>query len=570
MIALRTFVAFGFLSWTIGQFAAAAPFEQGANAGEAPSKLVVTCWGAAGWVSGSLHLLDTGNGRWMIDCGTVFAEGPQTDGWERDEAQSGSEARFTPIPVEAAGIDALLLTHAHADHCGRVPLLVNSGFSGPIIATQATFALLGPMLGNAVRFDLHQPRAWIWSDRSRANAQREGRRLTVHWQECGYATKIADRNRATLTATGEKLEEHLAGLVPPLKATFCRMCIKAEVDSIMGRVRTVEYREPIRLAPGVRAGLLDAGHIPGSASVMMEVELGGNRFRILFSGDLGSDLSPVLAGPSPAPNADAVFVEATYGAARRGPEVAGERDRFRRQVGEVVRRNGIAWIPCYALDRTQRILYELHLAQREELLPDTLPIYCASPTAKEITALYRDNRRAGWFRDAVAGDAEAFSPREVLTTIPSHAKLPKPCIVISTSDMVYTAWMQSLLRQLLPEASTAVLLVGYCDPRSAAGRLKAGARELSIDGQATPVAAAVHSFGCFSGHGDATDIDRWLGNIAPSAPIFLVHGAPEELSARADQLRELGRRSVHVPEPGRPIDLIEAIRAGRDVPTPQM
>ncbi len=545
------------------------PLSGTPGATEPPTKLVATCWGAAGSVSGSLHVLDTGNGRWMIDCGTVFAERRPTDGWEMDEVPSGSEARFTPIPVEAAGVDALLLTHAHADHCGRVPLLVNSGFRGPIITTQATFALLGPMLGNAVRFDLQQPRAWTWSDRSRANAQREGRRLTVHWQDCRYAASIADRNRATLTASGEKLEEHLAGFTPTLAPTYCTMCVKAEVDSIMGHVRAAGYREPIRLARGVRAGLLDAGHIPGSASVMMEVELGGNRFRVLFSGDLGSDLSPVLAGPSPAPNADAVFVEATYGATRRAPEVAGERDRFRRQVGEVVRRNGVAWIPCHALDRTQRILYELHLAQQEKLLPDTLPIYCASPTAKEITALYRDNRRAGWFRDEVAADAEAFSPREVRTTIPSHAKLPKPCIVISTSDMVYTAWMQSLLRQLLPEASTAVLLVGYCDPRSAAGRLKAGARELPIDGQATPVAAAVHSFGCFSGHGDATDIDRWLGNIAPSAPIFLVHGAPEELSARAEQLRELGRRSVHIPEPGRPIDLMKAIRAGRGAPTPQ-
>ncbi|MDZ7619360.1 MAG: MBL fold metallo-hydrolase, partial [Patescibacteria group bacterium] len=154
MTILRTMMTLGLLSWTIGQFAAAAPFEEGANAGEAPSKLVVTCWGAAGSISGSLHVLDTGNGRWMIDCGTVFAEGPQTDGWEQDEVPSGSVARFTPIPVEAAGIDALLLTHAHADHCGRIPLLVNSGFRGPIIATSATAALLGPMLSNAVRFDL--------------------------------------------------------------------------------------------------------------------------------------------------------------------------------------------------------------------------------------------------------------------------------------------------------------------------------------------------------------------------------------------------------------------------------
>ncbi len=567
LIVLRIAITFGLLCWSGAGLYAAVPPDVASGVTESPTKLVATCWGAAGCVSGSLHVLDTGNGQWMIDCGTIF---PNDDEGEQDDVQNPGEGSSSLLPVDATAINALLLTHAHADHCGRVPLLVNSGFQEPIITTAATRLLLDPMLGGAVRFDRQQVRDWKWSERSRSKAQTTGRRLTMHWRQCRYAQQIAEHNLATWAGSSEEMESHLGQLHPGLQVRYCSACVQAEVDGILRHVHTVEYRTPIPLASGVRAGLLDAGHLPGSASVIVEVELGGKRLRVLFSGDLGNELSSIFTGPRPVPNVDAVFVEATYGDTRRSPDIVAERGLFRQRIAEAVERKNVVWIPCFALDRTQRILYELHLAQQERQLPGSLPIYCPSPTANIITRIYDENRRTGWFREEVAGDANAFSPREVLTTIPSYEKLPKPCIIVSTSNMTYTAWMRALLRRLLPETSTTIALVGYCEPTSATGRLKAGARELSINGQITPVAAQVHFFGCFSGHGDATDIDRWLGNIAPSAPIFLVHGGPEELSTRADQLRELGRRSVHIPERGRPIDLIEAIRASRGVPTPQM
>ena len=536
----------------------AAPHNETGTAAGMPTKLAVTCWGAAGRVSGSLHVLDTGNACVMLDCGAFFADSGD-EGTPRQAEQLSAS-----LPVDAAGIDALLLTHVHSDHCGRIPLLVNSGFQGPIITTRASSLLLDPMLGGAVRFDRQQVRTWSWSERSRSKALATGRHLTVHWRPCRYARSIAEDNLATFTGCGEKLESHLVGLDPRLQPHYCSACVQAEVDAILLHVRIAEYREPIRLAPGVRAGLLRAGHLPGSASVVIEVELDGRRLRILFSGDLGSELSPVLAGPQPASNVDAVFVEATYGATRRPPDIVQQRASFRRQVGEAIERGGVVWIPCFALDRTQRILHELHLAQQEGRLPESLPIYCPSPTAKAITAIYRENQRAGWFRDEVTSEPNAFAPREVLTTVPSYEKLPKPCIVISTSDITYTAWMRMLLRKLLPEPSTAVMLVGYCEPSGATGRLEAGVKELTIDGRATPVAARVHSFGCFSGHGDATDIDRWLGNIDPAAPIFLVHGGPEELQARASQLRQCGRKDVRTAERGVPVDLAAIVRGVRE------
>ncbi len=537
--------------------AAGASPEAEPQAAPLPTQLVVTCWGAAGRVSGSLHVLDTGNGRWMIDCGAFFPDG------EGPGAQREADRLSAALPADAARVGALLLTHAHADHSGRVPLLVNSGFRGPIFATQPTTLLLEPMLGNAVRFDRRQTRKWVWSKRSRARVQSTGRKMAVHWRDCHYAQSIASHNFATATGTAEELEEMLRRTEPPVETTLCRACVPAEVAAILTQARPVEYGVPIRLAPGVRAGLLDAGHIPGSASVVVEVELEGRRRRVLFSGDLGSDLSAVTAGPRPAPNVDAVFVEATYGTTRRDHEVAHQRKQFRSRVGEAVAQGGVVWIPCFALDRTQRILYELRLAQEEGLLPESVPIYCPSPTANEVTALYRKHQRAGWFREEVAARADPFSPREILTTVPSPAKLPKPSIIISTSDITYTDWMRRMLRALLPEASTTMMLVGYSHPHTATGRLRSGARELAIDGKPTRVAAEVHSFGCFSGHGDATDIDRWLSHVHPSAPILLLHGGPEELKTRAAQLREGGRRNVHVPEHGKPIDLMELMQEGR-------
>ncbi len=224
-------------------------------------------------------------------------------------------------------------------------------------------------------------------------------------------------------------------------------------------------------------------------------------------------------------------------------------------MAEAVAHGGVVWIPCFSLDRTQKIFYELHLAQQEKLLPEKLPIYCPSPTAREVTALYKAHRQGGWFSPEIAADPLSFTPSEVHTTVPSAKRLPHPCIVISTSDILLTEWMRRLLSGLLPEPSTAVLLVSYQDPDSAGGLLKRGAAKLDIDGQSVPVRAKVQSFQCFTGHGDATDIDAWLADVPPTAAVVLVHGDKAELDARAVELRQQGRRRVIVARPGERIDL---------------
>lgn len=507
----------------------------------------ITVYGAAGRVSGSLTLLDTADGRWMIDCGAFYPD----DGDTLSDRETRAARESADLPVEAASLKALFLTHAHLDHIGRVPLLVERGFNGPIYLTQPTAALAETMLLMQVRFDRERVRAWAWSKFSREKAETSGRSLYVHWRPCPYRQAIHADRLETATCTAAELASRFLDQQPKVKTFLCPSCAKDEVASIARLFRLLEYDKPAAVAPSLTATMRDAGHIPGSASILFEVATTSVRRRILFSGDLGNELSALFAGPKPAPDVDAVVLETTYGAVRRDPAVANERAVFRRELGKVTGAGGVAWIPAFTLDRTQKILYELHLAQREGHLAENLPIYCPSPTAQAVTEWYRLHQQDGWFRPEVAVDPSAWQPSEVRKTVPSH--LPRPAIVISPSDMTTSLWSERLLCQLLPEASTSVFLVGYQDPVSAGGLLERGTRQLTIGGEEIPVRAQVHSFRCFSGHGDAADIDRWLAGVRPEALVVLVHGDTEELQARAKDLKAKGRTAVKIAEPGKRI-----------------
>ncbi len=504
----------------------------------------ITVYGAAGRVSGSLTVLETADGRWMIDCGAFYAD----DGDTLSDRDTRAARESADLPVEATSIKALFLTHAHLDHIGRVPLLLERGFNGPIYLTRATAGLAEPMLLMQVRFDRERERAWAWSKFSREKAEASGRSLYVHWRPCPYRQAISADHLETTTCTATELASRFLNQQPKVKTFLCPRCAKDEVASITRLFRPLEYDKSTVVAPGLTVTMRNAGHIPGSASILFDVATANIQRRILFSGDLGNELSPLFAGPEPAPNVDAVVLETTYGATRRDPAVANERAVFRREVGKVTGAGGIAWIPAFTLDRTQKILYELHLAQREGHLAENLPIYCPSPTAQAVTEWYRLHQQDGWFRPEVAADPSAWQPSEIRKTVPSY--LPHPAIVISPNDMTTSLWSERLLSELLPGASTGVFLVGYQDPVSAGGLLERGSGQLTIGDQQIPVRAQVHSFRCFSGHGDAADIDRWLTNVRPEALVVLVHGDTEELQARAKDLKANGRTTVKIAAPG--------------------
>lgn len=559
------------------------PAAEPPKASSAPSRLVATVYGGAGQVSGSLSVLDTGNGRWMIDCG-AFSPDREVVEIERVERAVRQSAA---LPVDAQSIAALLVTHAHTDHVGRIPLLVDGGFRGPIYLTGATADLLAPMLRMQIRYDEGRVRAWCWSKQARERATRGERALNLHWHaNCRYRAAIAEANLKTAQTTLDELKSRLQRDDPELRVSLCQRCAEEEVATILALCRRLPYGRRLELAPGVAVQMRDAGHIPGSASVLFQVAISGRTRRVLFSGDVGNDLSPLFAGPQPAPAVDAVFIETTYGDTFRDPSVREERAQFRRLVGEVVRRGDVAWIPVFALDRTQKILHELRLAQQEKSLSEQVPIYCSSATAIELTSLYRQHQQDGWFRDAVARDPAAFQPAGLRRSDHMPKNLPRPCILLTTSGMMEHGWSRRLIDRLAPEPWATIFLVGYQDPLSPGGLLKKamglmreGSRDqasvplsvgaqgshtpdagrappvLDLGGQKIPIRANVRAYRCFSGHADAKEMDAWLARVPRDAAVTLVHGGPEELRARAAQLVRQGWKNVRIAKPGEPIEL---------------
>ncbi len=440
--------------WFIAAFVVGAMTQLPLRAAE-PSGLAATSYGAAGEISGSLHILDTGNGRWMIDCGAVIDDEQASDAPGSGKSPAPEKDVPQTLPLGAEKVSAVILTHAHADHLGRLPLLVDRRFHGPIYTTEATAALAVPALRVLLLYDRTTSRHWSWSKDWEMRAEKTRASVYVHWRNCSYRRQIAARGLEQATCSAGELFDRFAE--KRLRASLCPKCLDQQVAAVLQRVKPLKYGVAKMVAPGVSMTLLDAGHIPGAASVVFDVTLGSKRRRVVFSGDLGNGLSPLLAAPRPAPTADAVFVECTYGPIRRKPAVVEQRAMFRRAVADAVAGGGVTWIPCFAMDRTQKILYELHVAQREKLLPERLPIYCPSPTAKKITELYRAHRR-DWFTPVVADEAGAFSPGELRTTVPAERRLPRPCIIISTGDILLAQWMAQLARPLAARAIDTLFL----------------------------------------------------------------------------------------------------------------
>jgi metallo-beta-lactamase family protein len=548
-----------------------------------PSRIVATVYGAAGEVGGSMSVLDTGNAGWMIDCGSLA---PEREG-EKEKRPEPAVRQSAILPVDGRSIAAVFITHAHTDHVGRLPLLVEGGFHGPVYLTDATAELLPVMLRMQVRYDEGRPRSWTWSKQAYERARSGERPLTVHWHAgCPYRNAITQANLQSARLSFDALAARFEREDRAVQATLCRRCTDEEVASIVALCRRVGYGHPTEVASGVSVTMLYAGHIPGSASVLFEVRVGDKKRRVLFSGDVGNELSPLFPGPQPAPDVDAAFIETTYGPTFRDPSVRDERAQFRRSVAAVVGRGGVAWIPVFALDRTQKILHELRLAQQEGTLSLRAPIYCTSSTAQEITAIYRQHRQDGWFRDLAAGDPSAWSPEGLRKSAGLPKNLPHPSVLLTTSGMLDNAWSRTLLSRLAPEKSATILLVGYQDPASPGGRLmkamglmREGTRDqassnrpaavasqdlsklpaapvLELDGRQIPVRAAVQYYRCFSAHGDAKDMDAWLSKIHRTAAVILVHGGTWELTSRSEQLAKQGWRDVRIAKPGEPIDLM--------------
>ncbi|MFT4225017.1 MBL fold metallo-hydrolase RNA specificity domain-containing protein [Micropruina sp.] len=444
----------------------------------------LTFLGGAGTVTGSKHLLTVGSRRLLVDAGMFQGE------------KKWRELNWAEFPIPPASLEAVVLTHAHMDHCGYLPALVARGFTGPIWCTEATARLAEIVLMDAGHLQ-----------------EREAQ----YAAEGGYS-------------------KHETPL--PLYTV-------ADVERTLPLLRAVPYDTDLDLGDELVLRLTRAGHILGSASVTLR----HGDVSVLVSGDLGRHDHPLLESREEPPGAGYVLVESTYGD-REHPDPEGQpheilADVVRRTIG----RGGSVLIPAFAVDRTPVVLKSLALLRREARIPD-VPIFVNSPMAVAALAVYRDAARTGGLRPDLHLDEFMNLPnlREVTDAEESKRlnRPEQPCIIVSSSGMATGGRVLHHLEHLLPNPRNAVVFTGYQGVGTRGRTLLEGATEMKFRGRFVPVKAEIVQDSEFSVHADGSDLIDWLAGLTPPPhTVFCVHGEADSAAALAARIhRELGLTAV--------------------------
>jgi metallo-beta-lactamase family protein len=434
----------------------------------------ITFNGAAGEVTGSCHLLEAAGQRVLLDCGMI-------------QGSREAEARnHEPFGFEPSSLDAVLLSHAHIDHVGRLPLLVKRGFRGPIFAHPATIDLSEIMLLDSA---------------SLAEADAERRR----------------RQGRSIAPDG---------------ALYSR----ADVAQTMAQMRPLEYLSEAHVLPGVRVVLRDAGHILGSASVTVHAD----GTTLVFSGDIGPRDTPIISDPDPVPAADLVLLESTYGGRRHRA-----RDETIQELGRVLDQaasdNGNVLIPAFAVGRSQELLYWF-ARHFDDWGMARFSIHLDAPMARKVIAVYAQHQNL-FDADAQAVFARPRSPFALpnlhfsVSADESRAlNQATRSIIIAGSGMCNGGRIRHHLRHHLPKPETHVVFVGYQGAGTLGRRLVDGAERVHIMGHEIAVRAQRHTVGGLSAHADHDGLMDWYGAIAGQPPVWLVHGEDPARAALADDL----------------------------------
>ncbi|HUL47174.1 MAG TPA: MBL fold metallo-hydrolase [Steroidobacteraceae bacterium] len=440
--------------------------------------------GADRSVTGSCHLIECGGTRVLIDCGLYQG------GRELDE-ENAQDFGFDP-----GEIDFVLLTHGHLDHCGRLPLLVKRGFHGGIITTGASRELLRLMLLDAAH--LHEEEAL----RRARHSPRRG--------VPGSATPLYTIADALHTMD-------FVGL-------------------------TAQYDIPMRVAPGITATFLDASHILGSASILLELAESGVHRRVLFSGDIGNAGRPLLRPAPPPPRVDVVIMESTYGDRLHKP-IGPSIEELYQAITAAFARGGNVVIPSFALERAQELLFCLRTGIETGRLPHTLQVFLDSPMAISATGIFarypecyepevRELFRAGGDPFALPG---LHLTRETSESVALN-RITGGAIIIAGSGMCTGGRVRHHLRHNLGRHNCAVIFVGYAGRGTLARRIIDGAESVTLFGEEIPVRARIHTINGFSAHADQAELLRW--HAATHAPrTYLVHGDPEVMERCAERLQ---------------------------------
>ena len=452
--------------------------------------------GAARTVTGSKHILMPDDGkRILLDCGFFQGRGAETDGLNR-------EFNFDP-----AKIDYLILSHAHIDHSGNIPNLVKNGFRGPIICTPATAELCKVMLSDS-----------------------------AHIQESDV--KFINKRRM------KKHEE-------PLKPIYS---IK-DVDACLPLFVTIPYNKEYMVYETLKVMFTDSGHILGSAGVNLQLTENGEVKKIFFSGDIGRYDGSILKDPQPFPQADYIITESTYGDRLHSDKTYTEQQLFDVVYNTCIVKKGKLVIPAFSLGRTQELVYALDQMEHKKMLP-RINVYVDSPLSVNATNIMRNHPEC--FNEDIIEymkvDANPFGFDNLIyvqdvVESKSLNELTDPCIIISASGMADAGRIKHHIANCIEDAKNTILMVGYAEPNSLGGKLRAGNKTVKIFGMEHQVNAEVIIIDSYSAHGDYKEMINYLScqDKKKIKQIFLVHGEYEVQLNYKEKLLNAGFKYISIP-----------------------
>jgi len=439
---------------------------------------MLTFIGGAGTVTGSKSLVETAEGRVLVDCGLF-------QGKKRLRLQNWEE-----FPVPAESIDAVVLTHAHIDHCGYIPRLANLGFTGPVYCTEGTQQLAGIVLPDSGY---------------------------LQEEEADFANRIG-------------YSKH-----HPAQPLYTRQ----DAVASLSQFQAVAFDAPETVLPGLDVTWRRAGHILGAASVGLHIH--NSDIRVVLSGDLGRSTHPLLLPPDPIGQAGQVVIESTYGDEEH--VVSEPEEVLAETINDAARRGGVVIIPAFAVDRTEVVLWHLDRLVADGRVPD-LPVFVDSPMACRALDVYRSEARNGSpeIRPELHG-TELF-PRiqltEARTADESKALNSRrgPMIIVSASGMATGGRVIHHLAHRIGDNRNAVILVGFQAPGTRGDALRHGARHIKMLGHHFPVRARVVSVE-LSAHADRAEMLAWLGTAAPQPRmVYVNHGEPKASAALVDAIED--------------------------------
>ena len=460
-------------------------------------------YGADRCVTGSCHCLEINGKKILIDCG--LQQG-------RDEVDNHE------LPFQPGTIDYVLVTHAHIDHSGRLPLLIRQGFRGQILTTRLTAELLEIMLQDSAHI---QESDAMWLNRK---GKRAGKRE-----------------------------------IEPLYTLADALAVKEYL-------RTCEYNQEIALCEGVRVTFTDAGHLLGSASITLQLTENGISKTIVFSGDIGNQRQPIIRDPILLHHADYVVMESTYGDREHG-EVKSYTADLAQVIDETLGKGGNVIIPSFAVGRTQELLYfirEIKEAHLVHSVPD-FPVYIDSPLAREATEIFAGDLTGYLDEEAIAlvqGGVDMFKfPGLNMTSTSEESRALNqdmtPKVIISASGMCDAGRIRHHLKHNLWRSECTVCFVGYQAPGSMGARLLDGVEAVRLFGEEIAVRARIVKFDGLSSHADLSGLLEWIGAYAPRPEhVFVVHGDADVAPVFAQNLKDRGFQ-VHAPEYTECYDLAE-------------